>query len=63
MAEREGFEPPVPLPAHLISSQAHSATLPSLHVPKKVEDEERVWQAKGKLWKPNTDKTVIFLVG
>src|SRR5690606_27439987 len=30
MAEREGFEPPVPFPAHLISSQAHSATLSPL---------------------------------
>ena len=30
MAEREGFEPPVPLPAHLISSQAQSATLSPL---------------------------------
>lgn len=28
--EREGFEPPVRLPAHLISSQAQSATLSSL---------------------------------
>jgi hypothetical protein len=31
MAEREGFEPPEPLRAHLISSQAHSTTLPPLH--------------------------------
>src|ERR1017187_7867643 len=30
MAEREGFEPPEPLRAHLISSQAHSTTLPPL---------------------------------
>ena len=30
ITEREGFEPPVPLPAHLISSQAQSATLSSL---------------------------------
>ena len=30
MAEREGFEPPGGLPRHLISSQAHSATLPPL---------------------------------
>ncbi len=29
-SEREGFEPPVPLPAHLISSQAQSTTLSSL---------------------------------
>ncbi len=27
MAEKEGFEPPVPFPAQLISSQSHSATL------------------------------------
>jgi len=31
LAEREGFEPPEPLRAHLISSQAHSTTLPPLH--------------------------------
>ena len=30
MAEREGFEPPGGLLHHLISSQAHSATLPPL---------------------------------
>ena len=30
VAEREGFEPPLRLPANLISSQAHSTTLPSL---------------------------------
>ena len=30
MAEREGFEPSVELPPHLISSQAHSAALSSL---------------------------------
>ena len=30
MAERAGFEPAGPLPAHLISSQAHSAALPPL---------------------------------
>ena len=29
-AEREGFEPPVPLTAHLISNQAHSTTLTPL---------------------------------
>ena len=27
MAEKEGFEPPVPLRVQLISSQSHSATL------------------------------------
>ncbi len=31
MAEKEGFEPPVPFPVQLISSQSHSATLPLLH--------------------------------
>ena len=30
LAEREGFEPPVSSHPHLISSQAHSTTLPSL---------------------------------
>ena len=30
MAEKEGFEPPVPFLAQLISSQSHSATLPLL---------------------------------
>jgi hypothetical protein len=48
MAEREGFEPPVPLLAHLISSQAQSATLSSLRIrqeQKMGEGEER-WQAK-----------------
>ena len=32
MAERVGFEPTVPLQGHLISSQAHSTTLPPLQV-------------------------------
>ncbi len=31
-AERGGFEPPVPLPGHSISSAAQSATLPPLRV-------------------------------
>lgn len=31
-AEEEGFEPPVPLRAHLISSQAHSTTLAFLQM-------------------------------
>ena len=30
MAEKEGFEPPVPFQVQLISSQSHSATLPLL---------------------------------
>ena len=30
MAEREGFEPSVPLIVRLISSQVHSTTLPPL---------------------------------
>ena len=37
MAEKEGFEPPVPFQVQLISSQSHSATLPLLlKVGKKV---------------------------
>lgn len=34
MAEMEGFEPPVQLPVHLISSQAHSTALAHLRVRK-----------------------------
>ena len=34
MAEREGFEPPVPLRVHLISSQARSTGLRHLSLPK-----------------------------
>lgn len=41
MAEKEGFEPPVPLLAQLISSQSHSATLPLLLT--KVEEEKLIW--------------------
>ena len=46
MAEKEGFEPPVPFLAQLISSQSHSATLPLL--PTKIEEEKLIfitWQA------------------
>ena len=46
MAEKEGFEPPVPFPVQLISSQSHSATLPLL--PTKIEEEKLIfitWQA------------------
>ena len=32
MAEREGFEPSEPVRVHLISNQAHSATLSSLQI-------------------------------
>ena len=32
MAEREGFEPPVPLRKHALSKRAHSTTLPPLRV-------------------------------
>jgi hypothetical protein len=32
MAEREGFEPPIPVKVCLISSQVHSTALPSLRV-------------------------------
>ena len=45
MAEKEGFEPPVPFLAQLISSQSHSATLPLLL---RIEIEKRfksAWQA------------------
>jgi hypothetical protein len=31
MAEREGFEPPVPFRVHMISNHAHSTTLSPLH--------------------------------
>ena len=47
VAEREGFEPPVPLLAHLISSQAQSANSaisPSKLV--RLEEGLRKWQAK-----------------
>jgi hypothetical protein len=40
MAEKEGFEPPVPLLVQLISSQSHSATLPLLLT--KVEEEKLI---------------------
>jgi hypothetical protein len=32
MAEREGFEPPIPVKVCLISSQVHSTALPSLRM-------------------------------
>jgi hypothetical protein len=32
LAEREGFEPPIPVKVCLISSQVHSTALPSLRV-------------------------------
>ena len=43
MAEKEGFEPPVPFQVQLISSQSHSATLPLL---------QKSWQESrlGELW-------------
>ena len=47
MAEKEGFEPPVPFQVQLISSQSHSATLPLLL---KVGQESRVWV----LWQAST---------
>jgi hypothetical protein len=43
MAEREGFEPSVPLRVHVISNHAHSTTLPPLRVP----DHWAVRRAKG----------------
>src|ERR1700685_1650243 len=33
VAEREGFEPSVPLRTHMISNHAHSTTLPPLRMP------------------------------
>jgi hypothetical protein len=36
LAEREGFEPPVPFRAHLISSQAPSAGLGHLSINKSI---------------------------
>jgi hypothetical protein len=32
MAEREGFEPPIPVKVCLISSQVHSTALPPLRI-------------------------------
>jgi hypothetical protein len=43
VAEREGFEPSVPLRTHMISNHAHSTTLPPLRVP----DELSFRQGKG----------------
>ena len=37
MAEKEGFEPPVPFQVQLISSQSHSATLPLLQYSRETE--------------------------
>ena len=47
MAEKEGFEPPVPFQVQLISSQSHSATLPLL---------QKSWQESrpGELWQAST---------
>jgi hypothetical protein len=45
VAEREGFEPSVPLRTHMISNHAHSTTLPPLRVP----DGQPVRRAKGKI--------------
>ena len=36
LAEREGFEPSVPLTVRLISSQVHSTTLPPLRTKKSL---------------------------
>ena len=45
MAEKEGFEPPVPFQVQLISSQSHSATLPLLPKVGQQSRLERLWQA------------------
>ena len=41
-AEREGFEPPVPVTGHLISNQAHSTTLTPLRKEAKLKIRMRV---------------------
>ena len=46
MAEKEGFEPPVPFLAHLISSQAHSATLSLLLKDWKIIVAREGWQER-----------------
>ena len=59
MAEKEGFEPPVPFRVQLISSQSHSATLPLLL---KVGQESRL----GGLWQASTigqSLTILLKVG
>ena len=56
MAEKEGFEPPVPFPVQLISSQSHSATLPLLLT--KVEEAKSIWPT----WQALTAVRRIFLV-
>ena len=45
MAEKEGFEPPVPFLAQLISSQSHSATLPLLLRSEIEKRFKSAWQA------------------
>ena len=52
MAEKEGFEPPVPFQVQLISSQSHSATLPLL----------QYYRETGYflLWQVCTEKNVSF---
>ena len=59
MAEKEGFEPPVPFRVQLISSQSHSATLPLLL---------KSWQESrlGELWQASTigqHLTILIKVG
>ncbi len=43
LAEKEGFEPPVPLQAHLISNQAHSATLALLRAREDRKPKRDFW--------------------
>ena|GEM_PF-141494 len=44
LAEKEGFEPPVPLQVHLISSQAHSTTLALLRAREDRQYKRDCWQ-------------------
>ncbi len=46
MAEKEGFEPPVPLQVHLISSQAHSTTLALLREREDSKHKKEYWQCQ-----------------
>ena len=49
MAEREGFEPPVPLRVRLISSQVHSTGLCHLSAPAPVYNNCGEWRKRGAL--------------
>ena len=47
MAEREGFEPSVEFPLHLISNQAPSTTRTPLHIKTKFIIPRNGWSGKG----------------